>query len=72
MEYGSDMHADLGSDLRARIEMLGREVYGRDFEQFLVTPRRSLDGETPAERIERGELEPVLEALIQALEGDFG
>ena len=56
----------------ARIEALGREVYGKDFEQFLVTPRRSLDGETPAALIDRGDLEPVMNVLVKALEGDFG
>jgi hypothetical protein len=56
----------------ARIESLGREVYGKDFEQFLVTPRRSLDGETPAALIDRGDLEPVMNVLVKALEGDFG
>lgn len=53
------------------IEALGREIYGKDFEQFLVTPRRSLDGETPAALIDRGDLEPVMNVLVKALEGDF-
>jgi hypothetical protein len=60
------------SDLRARIEMLGREVYGDDFETFLLTPRRSLGNETPAALMERGDLEPVRQVLVKALEGNFG
>ena len=58
-------------DLRLRLEALGREVYGQDYETFLVTPRRPLHGETPEILIERGDLEPVRQVLIQALEGDF-
>ena len=56
----------------ARIEALGREVYGEGYEQFLVTPRRSLDGETPAALIARGDLEPVMNVLVTALEGNYG
>lgn len=59
-------------DLLARIEALGREVYGDDFETFLATRRRSLDWETPAGLLERGENERVMEILVRALNGDFG
>ena len=44
-----------GRDLRARIDRLGREVYGVDFEKFLETPRGSLNWETPAALLDRGD-----------------
>lgn len=59
-------------DRRARIETLGREVYGDEFDTFLRTPRRSLDWETPAAMIERGDVEPVIDILTNALHGNFG
>lgn len=59
-------------EARARIEALGREVYGDEYDSFLMTPRRSLGGRTPADLIERGDLERVREVLINALEGHFG
>ncbi len=59
-------------DLRSRIDLLGREVYGEDFEKFLETPRRSLNGETPAALLERGENERVMQILVRAVNGDFG
>lgn len=59
-------------DLRSLIQTLGREVSGHDFEKFTATPRRSLDGDTPAALIERGDLEPVMDVLIRTREGDFG
>jgi hypothetical protein len=59
-------------DLRARIDLLGREIYGEDFEKFLLTPRRSLDWKTPAVLLERGENERVMQILIRAANGDFG
>lgn len=58
-------------DTRARIEGLGREVYGDDFEAFLQTPRRSLGWETPASLLERGDGRRVLEILMRAANGDF-
>jgi hypothetical protein len=58
-------------DMHARIELLGREVYGEDFAKFLATPRRSLDWETPAALLERGENERVMQILISAANGDF-
>jgi hypothetical protein len=60
------------SDRRPEIESLAREVYGEEYDSFLVTPRVSLGGETPAALIERGDLEPVRQVLIKVLEGDFG
>jgi ABC-type phosphate transport system auxiliary subunit len=59
-------------DMRARIETLGREVYGDDFEKFLETRRRSLDWEAPAALLERGENERVMQILMRAANGDFG
>ena len=58
-------------DLRARIETLGREVYGDDFEKFLATPRRSLEWESPRALIDRGEFERVLRVLERYADGDF-
>jgi hypothetical protein len=58
-------------DLRALIETLGREVYGADFERFLATPRRTLGWDTPAARVERGDLQAVVEILLNAVEGHF-
>lgn len=59
-------------DLRSRIDLLGREVYGDDFEKFLVTPRRWLGWETPGALLERREDERVLQVLVRAANGDFG
>ncbi len=59
-------------DARAQIESLAREFYGDGYDSFLATPRRSLGGETPADLIERGDLEPVGQVLVNALEGHFG
>jgi hypothetical protein len=59
-------------DLVARIRSLGREVYGEDLETFLATPRSSLDWETPAALIERGDGQRVLHLLMRAADGDFG
>jgi hypothetical protein len=53
------------------IETLGREVYGDDFEKFLATPRRSLDGDTPAILIARGDYARVIALLGQMVNGDF-
>jgi len=58
--------------LRSRIDLLGREVYGDDYEKFLETPRRSLNGDTPAAQLERGDDERVMQILVRALNGDFG
>ena len=55
----------------ARVDALGREVYGESYQQFLATPRRSLDWETPAALVERGDCAPVLDILISVLEGNF-
>jgi hypothetical protein len=66
------MIGDEGRDLRTRIEVLGREVYGDDLDTFLTTPRRSLGWQTPAALVERGEYERVLDILIRAATGDFG
>jgi Protein of unknown function (DUF2384) len=66
------MTRDEERDILARIEMLGREVYGDDLEAFLATPRRSLDWETPAALLERGDAERVLEVLVRAADGNFG
>ena len=68
---GSGLMAE-DRDLRARIESLGREVYGDDFEKFLETPRLSLDWETPAALLERGDDERVMEILVRVADGNFG
>jgi hypothetical protein len=60
------------SDRRARIFSLGLQVYGDDFGAFLETPRRSLDDETPAELMKRGDDERVLQVLVRAAGGNFG
>ena len=66
------MNGNDDTDALALLEALGREVYGEGFEDFLTTPRRSLGGETPATLIARGELLPVMDVLVTALEGDYG
>lgn len=59
-------------DLRARIDSIGREVYGDDFEKFLETPRLSPDWETPTALLERGDDERVMEILVRVADGNFG
>ena len=59
-------------DIRARVDMLGREVFGDDFEAFLATPRRALRWETPLALLERGDAQRVLDLLLQAADGNFG
>jgi hypothetical protein len=62
-------HADrAGPD---QIEALGREVFGDRFEAFLQTARRSLDWETPAALIERGDYAPVIAVLVKLADGTF-
>jgi hypothetical protein len=53
------------------IETLGREVYGDDFEKFLATPRRSLDGDTPATLMARGDYARVIDLLGNMVNGHF-
>lgn len=56
---------------RDQIEALGRQVFGDRFEAFLQTPRRSLDWETPAALIERGDYAPVIAVLVKLADGTF-
>ena len=65
------MSQQMDSPLQAQIETLGREVYGDDFEKFLVMPRGSLDWETPAALLERGDFEPVPQVLAKMASGNF-
>ena len=58
-------------DPREEIEALGREVFGDDFEEFLVTPRRSLGSETPAVLLLREDYQDVLALLRQMVIGYF-
>jgi hypothetical protein len=73
-------HAGAAAPSRAQSSLADREVrrlldevFGPEGGSgFLATPRRSLGGRTPAELLEAGDADPVREALIKLLTGDFG
>ena len=51
------------------IKLLGDEVYGKEFDKFLETPRKSLHGRSPKEAIAQGDAGNVLSGLAATSEG---
>ncbi|MBA2557491.1 MAG: hypothetical protein H0V12_09155 [Chloroflexi bacterium] len=59
-------------DELSEIVELGQAVYGEAFPRFLVTPRRSLAGRSPAAALLRGDVADVRDLLAQTHEGQWG
>lgn len=67
------MDADTARRLAVTREILAlaAEVYGDGVDDFMATPRRSLDLRTPREAMIHGDLEQVRRLLIDGLEGHW-